>query len=184
MQSYRILQLAAAVALTCLCAGAAQAACYAEQPGPPVLTCSGKSGNSADFAQTCSFVAGPPIQVEVQCPGRWVNVVSAEDSHSKTCSRAGLKPANISGQICASGERQPSTGENWNGINYRYGKWGSSSNGGTLLTSATIYLHRTCAGGHDSGPCDWATETVYMCWMGGQKQDNDATDKVVAYYCE
>jgi hypothetical protein len=189
VNTVRILALAAATALSILASGAAHAACYEEQPGTPILSCSGGGGNSADFAQTCTFVAGPPVQVEVQCPGRWVNIVYSTDTHAQACARAGLSPANIAGQVCASGERRPSSGENWAGISYRYGTWGIDGVGGNSvemkspgMVGENPHSPTGYCGGTDN-PCQPAAAESW-CWFSGQKRDYDGTDRTVAYYCE
>src|SRR5690606_19700234 len=116
----------AAAALT-LVSAAAHAACTELAYSEPVLDCQnlGKSG-SADFAASCAYVQAPPVEVEVECPGMWVNLLNERETHAAACSRVGLAPSSINGAVCASGNRQPTSGTGYDSINYRYGKAATS----------------------------------------------------------
>lgn len=148
---------------------ASAAACYEEQPGPDIMICNGGGGNSADFVQDCTYTAGPPVRVEVPCPGRWVNIVNSSDTPEVACARAGMVPAATErGDICASGERRPRVGNNYQGISYRYGTWGSGTGIGNVYQMINFQDNQQYS----------------YCWSNGQKRDYDATDRTVAYYCK
>lgn len=144
-----------------------------------------------DFSNgACQTIAARVDDVEVECPkvGRWVNAtftnktitmrsgggrdggggtytqtISVPSSQAETCSSAGLSPAKLEGQyICASGEARPVSGTDYEKISYKYGRWGDGGWAG-VATTDNNYL---------------------FCWGSGQKRDNDATDRVVAWYCE
>lgn len=156
----------------------AAATCYDTQVLPPELSCDGDSSNSADFSYGCKYLPDRTIQVEVPCPQTWVNIVDKKESHSQACSRVNLKPANIEGSTCASGELRPSIGLNWEGINYRFGRWGGLDySGGYQIVFKPDWTDR---GGKDEP--DRFYEGGYYCYDGG-KRDSDNTDRVVAYAC-
>ncbi|WP_315922034.1 hypothetical protein [Mesorhizobium sp. SP-1A] len=127
------------------------------------------------------------VEVEVPCPkvGKWVNAtftnktitvrnggrdggtttqtISVATSQAETCASVGLKPAKLEDKyICASGEDRPTRGTDYNKIKYKYGTWGGTWGAGVSTT----------------------VNNYTFCWASGQKKDNDATDRVVAWYCE
>lgn len=175
--------MAAIGAMLLLSSVEAKAACYEEVHGDPVMSCTGGiAGNSADFASNCTYTPGPVTTVEVDCPGMWVN--TTDGSQAETCASVGLNPGNISGQICAAGERRPTEGLNAGGINYRFGKWGGGNRGGSssVLTD-TPGGTRHC-GGKEGGECTYPPVHRWDCWNPGDKRDMDSTDRTVAYYCQ
>lgn len=94
---------------------------------------------------------------------KWVQAKAGE-SHAQTCQRAGLKPSSDKGYgICASGERRPTKGTDYNKISYTYGTWGGAGKGGTQAVRLF--------------------SSHYFCYSSGQKRDNDGTDRLVAYLC-
>ncbi|TLX15766.1 hypothetical protein [Rhizobium sp. MHM7A] len=156
----------------------AAAVCYEDQVLPPGLVCDNDNSKSADFSYGCKYLPERTVQVEVPCLQRWVNIVDKKESHSQACARVDLKPANIEGSTCASGELRPSTGSNWEGINYRFGRWGGLDYfGGYKIIFKRDWTDR---GGKDEP--DRFYEGGYYCYEGG-KQDSDNTDRVVAYAC-
>lgn len=183
----RLFALLLAPAVLALPAAASQAApCYQEAQGDPVMTCGGGTqGNSADFATNCTYVVGPPVQVEVACPGMWVSTASDTETQAEACGRFGLQPANASGQICASGERRPLVGTGFDSIRYKYGTWGSPGPGGSVNEARTFTFTSGGGGGHNGNPTPVKTTTIVRdyCWASGQKRDYDITDVTVAFYC-
>lgn len=152
--------------------------CYEEQELPPVLVCDNKYSNSADFSSGCQYTTGKTVQIEVACPVMWVNISVKNETHSQTCNRVGLKTSSIEGSICASGELRPSIGQNWEGISYRFGKWGGlDTYGGNQIVSIRDYTSR---GNKDESGRFY--EGGLYCYKGGTK-DRDNTDRVVAYAC-
>jgi len=171
----RILLLASG--LLALSGFSAQAACYQEMMGDPIMSCNGGiQGNSADFASNCTYVQGPPVQVEVTCPGMWVNTISDSETRGEACARVGLAAADLDGQVCAAGEARPRTGTNWDGIKYRYGTWGGPSQGG-ISDDIRAFNYRSGGSGTST------SITRHYCWRSGQKRDYDGTDITVAFYC-
>lgn len=173
-----------ALTMLALSAVAAQAACYVTMPQTGSMSCSGgRQGNSADFTTNCNYTPLPDAQVEVPCPGMWVNTVSDTETQQEACARLSLQPGDLNGQVCASGERRPTTGTGSGGIRYRYGTWGSPGSGG-LYDELRSFQQRSGGGGRESGnPGTITTYTRHYCWGGGQKRDYDGTDILIAYYC-
>jgi hypothetical protein len=172
------------VVFACLSVSAmsAKAACYEEQVIESSLSCSSSSSSSADFGTGCVYTEPQVIQVEVACKSQWVNSYSATETHAAACARVGLKPTTDDrGYMCAAGERRPTTGEGWQAISYRYGKWGGGGGyGGKSAQFRGEYTYTT--GNRD----DRRTVTVpaaTFCYSPGDKKDNDKTDQLVAYLC-
>ncbi|MDW9481189.1 hypothetical protein GOB57_21320 [Sinorhizobium meliloti] len=162
--------------------GSSQAAtkCYEDIPVPASLQCADNGSKSADFTTGCTYVPQSVQKKEIECPAtaRWVNA-NGKDSQAQVCSAAGLKSANIDGQICAAGEKRPSSGVNYQGINYRFGKWGGGGGeGGTIVERKK---RRTSRIGDDK-PATY--ETNYYCWKSSGTRDYDGTDIAVAYVCD
>lgn len=155
-------------------------ACYEDQLVETSISCSGNSGNSADFAGACEGTQAEWVQVEVDCPAMWVNTVGDSETQEQTCKRVGLKPARVEGTFCASGEHQPTTGQGWESISYRYGRFGGKEAlGGNFIRTVA---DRTVSGGRDQPP-----RTVrggkYCYHSSDSKKENDSTDRLVAYVC-
>lgn len=177
--------------------GHAHAACYETVPGALVMDCGQAmhGAGSADFAMACHQAPGPPVTVEVPCPeppGAWVPAfpvsgpsasVNLNLSHAGSCVQAGMKPSNINGQVCASGERRPAEGNGHAAIGYRYGTWSDTRIGGSAMSS--LYVEGRCIPFGMDGACHPEPAShAHYCWGAGQKRDHDRTDIVVAYFCE
>jgi hypothetical protein len=165
----------------------AQAAqkCYEDVYVPEKLSCAGTDSNNADFAEGCKVEAAHTDQKEVECSARWVNINGKmpTQSQAEVCAERGLQPSTINGQRCAAGERRPVTGENYDNINYKFGKWGSTLNGGSTVKLYTYSFGGSSA--HESGIyVPPTTASYYTCYDGDDKKDMDNTDYVVAYACE
>ncbi len=172
-----------------LLSGTALAAekCYETIPVEASYGCSVNGSNSADFTSNCSYVPEGFKEVEVDCPGQWVNISQATvasptqpPSHAQVCSAKGLKPAKIGGMFCASGERPPRVGAYWESINYKYGKKGDGNGfkGGNDLDSKTSKI---C-----SNDCETVvTKYSLYCYENTTtKKNNTSEDAAVAFYCE
>jgi hypothetical protein len=114
-------------------AGTANSAekCHEDKFVPAHQECETSSSRSADFTTGCRFEEDKWIKVEVECPKaqpQWVNAVSSM-SHAGTCAAHGLKPTEISGNICASQYRRPNYGLGWESIVYGSGKKGKNFGG-------------------------------------------------------
>lgn len=93
--------------------------------------------------------------------GEWVNKKLSTDTHASTCASVGLKPyKSFKLGMCAAGERRPRFGKNAHKIVYSHGSWGGQAVWG---------------GDFESGS---------YCYNHGSKQDNDSTDRTVAYLCK
>ena len=176
------IRFAAFAALLLSSVGPSQAAtkCYEDIKVPSSLQCANNGSKSADFTNGCTYTPESIQKKEVECPvtSRWVNS-NGKQSQAQVCSAAGLKSANIEGRICAAGEKRPSSGTNYQGINYRFGTWGGGrGDGGTIVE---LKSKRTSSIS-DDGPATF--ETYYFCWNSGNKRDYDNTDIAVAYACE
>ncbi|TLX15769.1 hypothetical protein [Rhizobium sp. MHM7A] len=153
--------------------------CYEEQELPPELVCDNNYSKSADFSSGCHYTTGETVQVEVACPVMWVNIAAKNETHSQTCRGVGLKVASIEGSTCASGELRPSIGQNWQGISYRFGRWGGlDAHGGNKIVSIPDRTSRTSR----DGPTTFY-EGGLFCYESGGTRDSDKTDRVVAYAC-
>lgn len=172
----------------------AGAACFEEVYVPEVLDCSTNGEKQfADFSKGgCSFTPSRIDTVETECPYTWVNIpqqtyqastATAEPTQASVCSAAGLRPASVDGVVCASGyNRVSDIGDNWASINYRYGKSGSNTSGGTQIKQSMTYVNEYGAtpeygyGGYDgtrvickSGDC---YREVRYCRGGENGSDN------------
>ncbi|WP_315921992.1 hypothetical protein [Mesorhizobium sp. SP-1A] len=177
---------------------AASPVCTEKQWVPEKFTCKSGGANTLqtfdDFtAGSCTRTPGEYIDVVVACPpppppeGRWVNATVDKvtetytqpskdgprtmtrttykvSTHAATCQAAGLKAAKFKDQyVCASGEARPYEGKDYGSINYKLGKWGGGGWAGNLTPTSGSRIN---------------------CYGSGQKQDNDATDVVVAWFCQ
>jgi hypothetical protein len=155
-------------------------ACYEDQLVEASIGCNGSSGNSADFAGSCKGTEAQWVQVEVACPAMWVNTVGDSETQEQTCKRVGLKPARVEGTFCASGEHQPSTGQDWESISYRYGRFGGKDTlGGDFVRTE---VDRTVRAGRD-GMESTIKGGKYCYHSSDDKKENDSTDRLVAYVC-
>ena len=165
---------------------AAAETCYKQEVVPSAMSCAGSKSNSADFATGCSFNPATVKQVVVDCPvkpGGWYQVSNGTSkvppSHDQFCASIGKKAGNINGQICASGERRPSTGTGHASISYTYGKWGkTNTEGGSIVTNRQFGGYN-----YDNNTDDKPLWYSY-CWHSTQKKDHDGTDMLVAYHCQ
>lgn len=163
--------------------------CYEDVYVPAAMTCSDTSSKSADFTNGCKEVAAHYEQKEIECQvGRWVNIIAdtrignkgAAITQSEACAVYDLKPYNVNGKICASGERPAQQGTGWDAINYKYGTkgGGNGNDGGDKLerTSYSIEVNHGDSTQHFSGT---------MCYdnkMGAK--NNTKQDAAVAVYCK
>lgn len=150
--------------------------CYEETVVPASSSCAKNGSKSADFSSGCQYSPQTIEKKVVSCPATWVNA-DGQTSQAKACAAEGLKPADFDGQRCASGEWRPISGENYQNINYRYGKYGS---GGGKGGSTAQLVTRTWT----SGSGQEETYIVYYCWNPRDTRDNDGTDLAVAYACK
>ncbi len=110
---------------------------------------------------------------------QWVNANPGE-LNTQTCARVNLKPAQDVGYgICASGENTPTSGLNASSIIYPYGKWGTTTKGGTQIVPYS-YTHTTT---NRDGDRTTSSSSGIDCYANGAKQDHDKTDLAVAYLC-
>ena len=162
----RIILGAAAAVFMAGSALAAEDKCFEEVPGEPVMSCTGQAwSNSADFADSCSWVPGPNVLLEVECPpgdAVWMPTVMMTASnverrkidgvpqgnhspvplHEWHCGQHGMVPASVDGQICASGNNRPKTGAGWESIGYPYASKGTPTPlGGTKFSTNTAVLY-------------------------------------------
>lgn len=137
-------------------------------------------GNKSLGVVTCGLqsTCTPPSEETV----RWVQANLGE-SHAQTCSRVGMKPATNQGYgICASGERRPKKGKDYDKISYRYGTWGGGQGvGGTQVTQGLFGVGGGTAASQRGQ--QGQTQAIYYCYTSGQKRDNDGSDRLVAYLC-
>jgi hypothetical protein len=184
----------AILAAQCTAALAAEP-CYEQQLVEASMNCATNSGNSADFASGCKAVEAHYENVEVECPatGRWVNVnaMLGEDtprpSRSAVCKAAGMKIADINGYFCASGERRPNVGGDWESINYQYGRKGGGNGftGGNDIDNVVNSYRDTDP--YDRNRPTGPVHSIYssMCYDGhANNRNNTGEDAVVAYYCQ
>nr|WP_250807184.1 hypothetical protein [Neorhizobium tomejilense] len=181
MKYIRFFLLAGVVQIGLSVAAQAAEKCYEEIPIPTSLLCADSNSRSADFSSGCEVTPATTEKKEIDCPATWVNISGDVESHATTCARVGLRPTDIDGAKCAAGERRPTTGGNFNGISYKFGRWGGSTQGGSIIQ----FLSRTVTSGF-CRDCDrkTTTYTYNYCWNPGNKRDNDSTDIVVAYACK
>ncbi|MCZ7862575.1 hypothetical protein O9X98_14465 [Agrobacterium salinitolerans] len=174
-----------------LISGTAYAAekCYEDVPVAASFDCAKNNSKSADFSSGCQFNPATTKKVEVDCPGRWVNIKAATvgsssptPTQSEVCKSKGLNSAKIGGMFCASGERRPMVGGDWALIDYKYGKKGDGNgfDGGNDLDTR-VYTVDTC--GKD---CEnYVTRYSLYCYDNktGTK-NNTSEDAAVAFYCQ
>ena len=179
-----IQKIASVGLLYMLFAGTATAACY-EAKTVPSLDCGRSTSNSADFATSCS--ATTTVIVEVACPppppppskARWVNAKYARYfpvplSQAETCAAYGMKPSNINGYVCASGNKRPNFGTGWESIDYRHTIRGDRRVGGTYVVPAFGNQYSDPSNGHPP---------YQMCYPDHHGK-GDRTNIVDAYVCE
>ncbi|NTF17918.1 hypothetical protein G6L37_05845 [Agrobacterium rubi] len=157
-----------AISLTVMGTSSAFAAekCYEQVPVPAHMACPEVAvGKSVDFVQACQYVPARIQELEVECQGKWINVAAEAITHAQACSAAGLHTTNIDGQICASGERRPATGEGAGSISYRHGRSGGGEGGGTSSVTDTL-------------------QGKSFCYSSDQERNAGDTDRVVAYACQ
>lgn len=187
-----MLKLIILASVAVLSATAAQAAdkCYEERFIPETYNCgAGGKGNFADFSNGgCTIIPSSIEKTEVECPGRWVSIGSYNVSEpaptaSAVCARKGLKPSNLEGKTCASGERRPTTGGDWDLINYVWGTKGGRTAGGDEVQHASRWGH--WMGGDNESEPNQRVHTGSFCYdkrMGAK--NNTKQDRVVAYFCD
>jgi hypothetical protein len=175
----KILALCAgAIAILSASNAAAATKCYEETLVEPEMVCSSQgTSKSADFSSGCTYTEAQIVSVEVKCPAMWVNMANTIETHSQTCKRVGLKTSSIEGKKCASGEHQPASGQEWDKINYRYGRFGGRDFGGNLIRQTS-----------DRTVKQYDTITVVkgglFCYdTDDNRTEGDATDRLVAYAC-
>ncbi|MBN9074579.1 MAG: hypothetical protein J0H34_23830 [Rhizobiales bacterium] len=150
--------------------------CFQDVALSAVLTCdgSGAGSRSADFVAGCKYVPSGWTKMEVACPppppGMWINVTSMRETQGAACARVGLRPADLDGQICASGNNKPSEGLGADAIRYDSNGdgWSDKPRGGAKVVQGWAGL----------GP-------VYKCQSaeGYVMPPSLSVSAVAAYYC-
>lgn len=183
------------------------AACTEERYVPEVMECASNTGGKfADFSKGgCTYNPAKTITVEVECPGRWVNVIgnmhryeikvktgsyefygdtfpiyspNPKHTHESLCAAHGLRPVLINGLACASGRARPTSGAGYQEISYKYGT-GSTQRSGTSVQTTAM---KTCNYHHDSCTVEENTNYYYaQCGIGNSISQKDA---VVAVACQ
>lgn len=191
---FKALILTALISLTASTTYAAET-CYEETYVPESYNCGAAGqGNFADFTRGgCTVIPSRVDKTEVECPGKWVPVPktvtgnnwnqSSTSSQSAICASVGLKPATLDGKMCASGERRPNTGGDWDRISYYWGKEGGRTEGGERAITKTTGGYG-CEGGSDNGQCGNYNNTYTYCYHNSGKQNDTSPDRLVAYYCK
>lgn len=163
--------------------------CYETVPVAAKSECDKNKSRSADFSTGCEYTPATTKKVEIECPGRWVNVkqatagaTSPPPTQAQVCSSVGLSTARIGGMFCASGERRPMVGGDFALINYKYGKKGDGNGfkGGNDLDK--IQRQVDVAPGKD---VQYETRYGHYCYDNDTSEKNNTSeDAVVAYFCE
>lgn len=189
--NFRMLGLALATTVVSAISAHAAEKCYDDVYVPAEMTCNGNNSKSADFTSGCTEVAAHYEKKEIDCPvGRWVNVIAdtrmtqtgTQITQAQACAVYDLKPHNINGKVCASGERPAQQGNGWESINYKFGKkgGGNGNDGGDKLQNVT----RTISGNNreDSWTYYYRGTMCYDNKMGSK--NNTKQDAVIAVYCQ
>lgn len=176
-----------AIACSTSLASAASTGCQKEVHIPAEFNCGGnKDEKFADFVNKCTTKPARIEYVDVECPGRWIqvtNISASNFSQQKTCEAQGLKASNINGRVCASGERRPQVGNDWSKIKYSYGSKGNGNGfvGGNKIETRS----RTTGGGGRDGNGNTTTSYTTYCYdTYTSKKNNTKEDRLVAVYCE
>jgi hypothetical protein len=154
--------------------------CYEDVEVPPSLGCASSNSISADFTSGCSYNGPTTERRVVPCAEKWVEAVGNTPTHVNTCSRVGLSPTNINGDICASGTMRPAAGSNAASINYKYGKQGSLGSGGTIVVNRLAGGMRNGAGDGDDAR---GQKLLAFCERPGQRSSTASVSRVVAFAC-
>lgn len=174
--------------LSTLGATTAVASCFEEQVIEAHMICDSNDSNSADFTKGCTEVPETTIQVPIQCDERWypastptitVGDVYTHGRHGAFCAKFGKEPADINGQTCASGRYRPTSGADWDQINYHYGTVGAANSGG--------YYFKT----HSRLGGAWTNDTVITMFCSNNISSHDLNangtgphEYVVAFACK
>jgi hypothetical protein len=163
---------------------------YVETAAP--MDCSSKydagaaklAAAGADFAGACDEGGTVIVPVEIECEskGKWVSTgkypLDVVPLAADVCAKVGLKPGSVGGKTCASGERRPASGGDWEFIEYVWGTNGDRSQGGDGPYVATIST--TLEPWSDEGPTSEGT----FCYDKHQsKRNNTKEDWLIAFYC-
>ncbi|WP_315921368.1 hypothetical protein [Mesorhizobium sp. SP-1A] len=158
--------------------------CQKEVFIPAALDCAGNTDSKfADFSTKCTHVPARVEYIDIECPGRWVqvtNIAVQGFSHANACKASGLKASNLNGRVCASGERRPQQGGDWSKIKYSYGTKG---NGNGFVGGNKIEPRSFSSGSlRDGNRTTYYNTYCYDTYTS--KKNNTREDQLVAVYCE